>query len=67
MAGDRGIAQDAARAQGPRAELHAALEPADDLAVGQQPGDVLEQLGLVGEALAGDALRGRGIARSRRW
>ena len=43
------VAQDAARAQGPRAELHPALEPADDLAVGQQAGDVVEQLGLVVE------------------
>ena len=42
-----GVAQDAPGAQGPRAELHPALEPADDLAVGQQAGDVLEQLGLV--------------------
>ena len=55
-----GIAQDAARAQGPGAELHPALEPADDLAVGQQGGDVVEQLALVGEPLAGCAVRGQG-------
>ena len=54
-----GIAQDAARTQGPGAELHPALEPADDLAIGQQSGDMVEQLGLVGEPLPGYALLGQ--------
>ena len=34
------VAEDAAGAERARAELHPALEPADDLAVGQQLGDV---------------------------
>ena len=39
-----GVAQDAAAAQGPRAELHAALQPADDLLRGDQLGDAVAQL-----------------------
>ena len=59
-----GVAQDAPGPEGPRAELHPALEPADDLAVGQQRGDVLEQLGLVVEPLARPPLPRQEPARS---
>ena len=47
IAGDRGSPRMLRAPEGPRAEFHPPLEPADDLAVGQEPGDVLEQLGLV--------------------
>ena len=59
MAGERGSPR-MLRTQGPRAELHPPLEPADDLAVGQQGGDVVEQLALVVEPPPGCAVRGQG-------
>ena len=37
-----GVAQNAAGTQGPGAELHPPLKPADDLAIGQQARDVVE-------------------------
>ena len=53
-----GIAQNAARTQGPGPELHPALEPADDLAIGQQSGDMFKQVVLFGEMLPGCPLLG---------
>ena len=49
--GDRGSPRMLRRAQGPRPELHSALEPADDLAAGHSPAPCVEQVVLVGESL----------------
>src|SRR6185436_3851634 len=49
------VADDAAVAERPRAELHPALEPADDLALGQPGGDHATQFAEVGVVLR-DAL-----------
>src|SRR5262249_26533596 len=47
------VAEDATGAQRPRAELHAAVEPADHLAVGQRPRYVGQQVALARERPAG--------------
>src|SRR5262249_59985969 len=46
------VAEDAARPEGSRTELHPAVQPADHLPIRQKFGDVLDQLRLVGELLA---------------
>ena len=47
---DRAVADDAAGPEGPRAELHAAVKPADDLSVGHACGDMVQQLRFVGRS-----------------
>ena len=46
------VTQNAAGSECPGAELHAPLKPADDLALGQVQGDVLEQFGFIAKLLA---------------
>ncbi len=48
------VAEDAASAQRPRAEFHAAAEPADDLAVGEQVHGAANQLRLIGTSVKGE-------------
>ncbi len=57
MAGERGSPRMLRAPKRPGAKLHPALEPADDLAVGEQAGDVVEQIAFSSaKSLAGCAL-----------
>ena len=60
-----GIAEDRAAAQRARAELHAALEPADRLAVGQRLGADIRSFSVVGRVAKAGTHGGRVAFRSR--
>ena len=59
------IAEDAARAERARPELHPALEPADDLLRFQQIGDARRRVGVARRRDGTSRRRGRGTRRSR--